>query len=122
MRGKVGMKKYAVSIICLFQLLLLSLGVEIFSLAEVDGHSGLTASSQVVASSIELKSTKPNNLSELQNASEAQLEAWANLQSFDSRDYNLVTGVDNQGGSALYWVYLWHFGRNVNYHLARFVV
>lgn len=58
----------------------------------------------VAATAAAVKTTQPNSLTELQNASDLQIDEWAKLNRFDGRKYNYVTPQRSQIGQ-LCWAY-----------------
>ncbi len=96
------MKKHFLSIMIFCSVILLSLGVGVFSL---NYQANLFASAS--AQEIEVyKDEAPENLIELQTASDGQLEYWAtNLDKFDGREFDYITSEKNQGGMGICWAY-----------------
>lgn len=98
------MKKYFLSIIILIQVVFLSLGVGIFFLAA-------NIPTDVYANTINreteaLSQSTPNDLAELQSASNEQLDYWAeNLESFDGREFGYITPARNQYSKNTCWAY-----------------
>ena len=96
------MKKRFLSIMIFCSVILFSLGVGVFSF---NYQANLFASAS--AQEVEIyKDEAPENLSELQTASDGQLDHWAtNLDKFDGRNLNYITRHDNQGGMGICWAY-----------------
>ena len=80
----------------------LSLGVGVFSF---NYQANLFASAS--AQEVEVfKDTAPENLQELQEASDGQLDYWAEkLSTFDGRDYNYITPARDQYQRLICWAY-----------------
>ncbi len=91
------MKKKDISII-IFNIFMLSLCVNFFPFKKNDYIN-------VYASQDEIFLEKPNDLNDLQNATDEQLDIWSSLSSFDGRDYDYITPARNQGSKLICWVY-----------------
>ena len=79
----------------------LSLGVGIFSFNNQANFFG--SSAQEVET---YKDNAPENLTELQTASDGQLDHWAtSLDKFDGRRFDYITPEGNQGGMGVCWAY-----------------
>lgn len=98
------MKKYFLSIIILFQVAFLSLGVGISCLA---ANKTTYAYANALSRGVEVISEEPpTDLAELQGAGERQLDFWAeNLTKFDGREFNYITPEGNQGSLGICWAY-----------------
>ncbi len=96
------MKKHFLSIMIFCSVILFSLGAGVFSF---NYQANLFASAS--AQEVEVyKDGAPENLTELQTASDGQLDHWAtNLDKFDGRNLNYITRHDNQGGMGICWAY-----------------
>ena len=93
------MKKHLFTIIILLCVTTVSLAAGIFF--GVNGDAVASASTQPLS----VSAKAPENLTELQDASEAQLDAWTHLSRFDGRNYGYVTPARNQGGKLICWAY-----------------
>ena len=95
------MKKY-ISIIIFCAVAFLSLGVGVFSF---NYQANLFASAS--AQEVEVyKDGAPENLTELQTASDGQLDHWAtSLDKFDGRQYDIVTRARDQGNRNICWAF-----------------
>ncbi len=97
------MKKYLLSIMILFQAILLSLGVGVFSQDFFKSDAALLAVSEEVEV---IKETPPEDLTDLQGAGSGQLDYWAqHLSSFDGRQFGYITSAKNQQDRNICWAY-----------------
>ena len=69
-------------------------------------HPTNSSASAIAQETKGVRDDAPQNLRELQAASDAQLNHWAaELDQFDGREYNIVTPTRNQGNSNICWAY-----------------
>ena len=98
------MKKSLLCVVIFFQMILLSLGVTVFSLPTVQPQmSGQQI--QVAQTTALTDLTAPRDLTELQDATDEQLDAWTHLSKFDGRDYGYITKTKSQGSMNLCWAF-----------------
>ena len=95
------MKKYFLPIMIFCSMILLSLGVGIFSFNYQVNFASASAQEEEV-----FQDEAPQNLKELQDASDGQLDHWATkLDKFDGREYDYITPVRNQYSKNTCWAF-----------------
>ncbi len=98
------MKKSLLCVVIFFQMILLSLGVTVFSLPTVQPQMS-SQQIQVAQTTALTDLTAPRDLTELQDATDEQLDAWTHLSKFDGRDYGYITKTKSQGSMNLCWAF-----------------
>ena len=97
------MKKFFISVLILFHTISLSLGVGIYfggaNIPVCAAETEQNPDTQTVSAE------PPENLKELQAASDEQLDAWTKLSEFDGRKYGYITREKNQGSFGICWAY-----------------
>ena len=97
------MKKFFISVLILFHTISLSLGVGIYF-----GGANIPVCAAETEQSPDMQTVSaepPENLKELQAASDEQLDAWTKLSEFDGRKYGYITREKNQGSFGICWAY-----------------